>query len=110
MTASHTRNDDNLRGERGTMKTTGRGNVADGSKAQHSDAAALIARHFTNGVHPFENVQWELRDSVLGNPKDPVFEQLGVEFPADWSQNATNIVTQKYFRGKMGSPERENSV
>ena len=81
------------------MKTTGRGNVADGSKAKQGEAAALIARHFTDGVHPFEQVQWELRDSVLGNPAKPVFEQRGVEFPADWSQNATNIVTQKYFLG-----------
>ena len=77
---------------------------------KNAQAAPLIGRHFTDGVHPFERVEWELRDSVLGNPKDPVFEQRGVEFPVDWSQNATNIVTQKYFRGKMGSPERESSV
>ncbi|MCB0880001.1 MAG: vitamin B12-dependent ribonucleotide reductase, partial [Thermoleophilia bacterium] len=92
------------------MKTTGRGNVAEGSKAKGTGAAALIERKFTDGTHPFENVQWELRDAVIGNPKDPVFEQRGLEFPADWSQNATNIVAQKYFRGKMGSPERESSV
>ena len=92
------------------MKTTGRGDVAEGSKAKQSGASTLIERHFTEGVHPFEQVQWELRDAVIGNPKDPVFEQRGLEFPADWSQNATNIVAQKYFRGKMGSPERERSV
>jgi len=73
-------------------------------------AAVLIERHFTDGAHPFEHVQWEQRDAVLGNPAKPVFEQRGLEFPADWSQNATNIVAQKYFRGKMGSPERERSV
>src|SRR4051812_47887518 len=92
------------------MKTTGRNTVADGTGKANTETAALITRHFTQGQHPFENVQWELRDSVLGNPAKPVFEQRGVEFPADWSQNATNIVTQKYFRGKMNSPERENSV
>ena len=92
------------------MKTTGRGNVADGSKATKGEAAALIARHFTDGVHPFENVQWETRDAVIGKADNPVFEQRGLEFPADWSQNATNIVAQKYFRGKMNSPERERSV
>jgi ribonucleoside-diphosphate reductase alpha chain len=92
------------------MKTTGRNKVSEGAEMTNTEAAALITRHFTSGVHPFEQVQWELRDSVLGNPEKPVFEQRGVEFPADWSQNATNIVTQKYFRGKMGSPEREASV
>jgi ribonucleoside-diphosphate reductase alpha chain len=92
------------------MKTTGRGNVADGSKAKQGETAALITRHFTEGVHPFENVQWELRDAVIGKADNPVFEQRGIEFPADWSQNATNIVAQKYFRGKKDSPERERSV
>ena len=62
------------------------------------------------GVHPFEEVEWELRDAVIGDPAKPVFEQRGVEFPRSWSQNATNIVAQKYFRGQLGSDERENSV
>ena len=47
---------------------------------------------------------------MIGDPEDPAFEQRGVEFPASWSQNATNIVAQKYFRGRLGSPERESSV
>src|SRR4051812_12597826 len=70
-----------------------------------------IERRFsTAGVHPFDQIEWELRDAVIGNPESPAFEQRGVEFPKSWSQNATNIVAQKYFRGKMGSPERESSV
>jgi ribonucleoside-diphosphate reductase alpha chain len=70
-----------------------------------------IERRFsTAGVHPFDQIEWELRDAVIGNPESPAFEQRGVEFPKSWSQNATNIVAQKYFRGKLGSPERENSV
>jgi ribonucleoside-diphosphate reductase alpha chain len=70
-----------------------------------------VERRFTTaGVHPFDEVGWELRDAVIGDPEDPAFEQRGVEFPAFWSQNATNIVAQKYFRGKLGSPERERSV
>ncbi|MBC7643779.1 MAG: vitamin B12-dependent ribonucleotide reductase [Thermoleophilia bacterium] len=72
--------------------------------------APLVGRYFTKGIHPFETVQWETRDAVLGDPAKPVFEQKGLEFPASWSQNATNIVAQKYFRGKMNSPEREHSV
>jgi ribonucleoside-diphosphate reductase alpha chain len=70
-----------------------------------------IERRFsTAGVHPFDQVEWELRDAVIGDPESPAFEQRGVEFPVTWSQNATNIVAQKYFRGQMGSPERESSV
>jgi ribonucleoside-diphosphate reductase alpha chain len=70
-----------------------------------------IARRFTKaGVHPFDEVEWEIRDAVIGDPENPAFEQRGVEFPKSWSQNATNIVAQKYFRGRIGSPERESSV
>jgi len=70
-----------------------------------------VPRRFTEpGEHPFDCVEWEIRDALIGDPADPAFEQRGVEFPASWSQNATNIVAQKYFRGRMGSPERESSV
>src|SRR5438477_9414745 len=70
-----------------------------------------VARRFTSeGVHPFDEVEWELRDAVIGDPGKPAFEQRDVEFPKSWSQNATNIVAQKYFRGQLGSPERESSV
>ncbi|MEJ7875982.1 MAG: vitamin B12-dependent ribonucleotide reductase, partial [Solirubrobacterales bacterium] len=67
-------------------------------------------RHTTAGVHPFDEIEWEFRDAVIGDPENPAFEQLGVEFPVTWSQNATNIVTQKYFRGRMGTDKRESSV
>src|SRR5690606_21871388 len=67
-------------------------------------------RHTTPGVHPFDEVEWEIRDAVIGDPDNPAFEQRGVEFPKSWSQNATNIVAQKYFRGRLGTPERESSV
>jgi ribonucleoside-diphosphate reductase alpha chain len=70
-----------------------------------------VPRRFTEaGVHPFDCVEWEIRDAVIGDPAAPAFEQRGVEFPKTWSQNATNIVAQKYFRGRMDSPERESSV
>jgi len=72
-----------------------------------------IRRHFTTpGVHPYDQVVWEKRDSRISNWKDGsvAFEQLGVEFPVTWSLNATNIVTQKYFRGTPGTPERESSL
>jgi ribonucleoside-diphosphate reductase alpha chain len=70
-----------------------------------------VERRFsTAGVHPFDQIEWEIRDAVIGDPENPAFEQRGVEFPKSWSQNATNIVAQKYFRGQLGSPERESSV
>jgi ribonucleoside-diphosphate reductase alpha chain len=70
-------------------------------------------RHFTRqGTHPFDETEWETRDAVIPNYKEGgnAFEQRGVEFPKSWSQNATNIVAQKYFRGQLGAPERESSV
>jgi ribonucleoside-diphosphate reductase alpha chain len=72
-----------------------------------------IRRHFTTeGVHPYDEVVWERRDSRITNYKDGsvAFEQLDVEVPSTWSVNATNILAQKYFRGTLGTPERETSL
>jgi ribonucleoside-diphosphate reductase alpha chain len=69
-------------------------------------------RFFTReGIDPFDEVEWELRSAVIGNERgEIVFEQRDVEFPKFWSQQATNIVVSKYFRGQLGTPERERSV
>ncbi len=72
-----------------------------------------IERRFTSpGVCPYDTIEWEERDARISNAIDGsiVFEQLGVEFPASWSVNATNIVAQKYFRGQQGTPGRERSL
>src|SRR4249919_87057 len=70
-----------------------------------------IERRFsTAGVHPFDQVEWETRDAFIGHGGNVAFEQKDVEFPKSWSQNATNIVAQKYFRGQLDSPAREHSV
>ncbi len=74
------------------------------------EGLAVERRFTTPGVHPFDEVEWELRDAVIGDPANPAFEQRQVEFPKTWSQNATNIVAQKYFRGSLDSPDRERSV
>jgi ribonucleoside-diphosphate reductase alpha chain len=74
------------------------------------DGVVVERRLSREGVHPFDEVEWEIRDAVIGDPAKPAFEQRGVEFPRSWSQNATNIVAQKYFRGQLGSDQRENSV
>src|ERR671924_2000506 len=76
-----------------------------------SGAGVSVGRRFTEpGVSPFDAVEWEIRDALIGDPEKPAFEQRGVEFPKTWSQNATNIVAQKYFRGRMDSDTRERSV
>lgn len=69
-------------------------------------------RYFTKpGVHPFDEIEWELRDAVIKNEKgDEVFRQDHVEIPKFWSMTATNVVVSKYFHGQLGSPERETSV
>jgi len=72
-----------------------------------------IRRYFTEaGTHPYETIEWEHRDARIPNYRDgtDAFFQPDVEFPVSWSQNATNIVAQKYFRGTLGTPERESSL
>src|SRR3989441_5031078 len=72
-----------------------------------------ISRHFTEpGVHPYDTLEWERREARIPNWKDgtDAFHQPDVEFPVSWSQNATNIVAQKYFRGTLGTEERETSL
>jgi ribonucleoside-diphosphate reductase alpha chain len=69
-------------------------------------------RYFTQeGTDPFDEIDWELRSAVIANERgELVFEQRDVEFPKFWSQQATNIVVSKYFRGQIGTPQRERSV
>ncbi len=72
-----------------------------------------IRRHYTTpGRHPYDELAWQLRLAKITNWVDGsvAFEQADVEFPATWSQNATNIVAQKYFRGTLGTSERERSL
>ena len=68
-------------------------------------------RHTTPGHDPFDKVKWELRSATIGNDKGEIlFQQDNVEIPAAWSQMATNVVVSKYFRGGLGTPDREQSV
>ncbi len=62
-------------------------------------------------VSPYDVLEWELRTAAITSEKgETIFEQKNVEVPKSWSQTATNIVAQKYFHGRLGSPERESSV
>ncbi|MEU6021992.1 vitamin B12-dependent ribonucleotide reductase [Micromonospora sp. NPDC047134] len=84
------------------------------SRARSKAGAGLKVERVwtTEGVHPYDEVAWERRDVVMTNWRDGSinFEQRGVEFPESWSVNAANIVTTKYFRGAVGTPEREWSL
>ncbi len=83
-----------------------------GKRTQAAAPGLEFPRYFsTAGIDPFDQVEWELRDAVIGNEKGHiVFEQRQVEVPKSWSQQATNIVVAKYFRGHIGAPDRERSV
>src|SRR5690349_8195448 len=77
----------------------------------HEGATLAVRRYFTiPGRDPYNEIGWETRDAHIPGKNGPAFEQRAVEFPKFWSQTATNIVAQKYFRGRMTSPERERSV
>jgi ribonucleoside-diphosphate reductase alpha chain len=93
----------------GATKTMTRTTV----KQQPKGKGLKVERVFTTaGTHPYDEVAWESRDVVMTNWRDGSvnFEQRGVEFPSFWSQNATQIVTSKYFRGAVGTPQRETGL
>ncbi|MFJ4682547.1 vitamin B12-dependent ribonucleotide reductase [Streptomyces sp. NPDC091377] len=93
-----------------TASGPARGSRAKGAKA--SKGLRIERIHTTPGVHPYDEVAWERRDVVMTNWRDGSvnFEQRGVEFPDFWSVNAVNIVTSKYFRGAVGTPQRETGL
>src|SRR5207247_8948418 len=81
------------------------------TQTPETGSQGLAKRFFTIPERdPFDEIEWEERDALVPGKAGPVFEQKGVEFPKFWSQTATTIVAQKYFRGRMTSPERERSV
>src|ERR671938_17826 len=92
-----------------TVETAGSEEVV--NDVVNADASLAVERYFTvPGRDPFDEIEWEIRTAHIPGKDAPVFEQRDVEFPKFWSQTATNIVAQKYFRGRMSSPERERSV
>ena len=91
-------------------ETTG---ASAGARRSSGKKGVRVERIFTTpGVHPYDEVTWEHRDVVQQNWKTGVtiFEQRDVEFPEFWSVNASTIVTTKYFRGAVGTPEREKGL
>ncbi|MDE3153983.1 MAG: vitamin B12-dependent ribonucleotide reductase [Acidobacteriota bacterium] len=100
----------------GQLVESGSSQASEAPRARKSTGASApgleFSRYFTRaGRDPFDEVEWELRAAVIANEKgEAVFEQRDVEIPKAWSQQATNIVVSKYFRGQLGTPERERSV
>src|SRR4051794_37817018 len=94
------------------QQTSSEATVAEVVNTVVDEAARLGVRRFFTipGRDPFDEIEWEIRDALIPGRNGPAFEQRGVEFPKFWSQTATNIVAQKYFRGRLSSPERESSV
>jgi ribonucleoside-diphosphate reductase alpha chain len=93
------------------MTETASGAASRGGRKAHK-GLTIQRIHTREGVHPYEEVTWQRRDVVMTNWRDGTvnFEQHGVEFPDFWSVNAANIVTTKYFRGAVGTPQREWSL
>src|SRR5690349_23393824 len=93
------------------MTETASGSARQGGKGARK-GLTMRRIHTRAGTHPYDEVTWERRDVVMTNWRDGSvnFEQRGVEFPDFWSVNATNIVTSKYFRGAVGTPQRESSL
>lgn len=94
------------------MSDTNIGTVVSPSRSQTAARGLTFRRYFTReGVHPFDEIEWELRTAVISNEKgEKIFEQKDVEIPKSWSMTATNVVVSKYFHGHIGTPERETSV
>jgi ribonucleoside-diphosphate reductase alpha chain len=97
--------------ERGAAREAAVGKKA-AAESRTTAPGLEFTRFFTlPGVDPFDEVEWEIRSAVIGNEKGKVvFEQRDVEIPKSWSQQATNIVVSKYFRGQIGTADRERSV
>jgi ribonucleoside-diphosphate reductase alpha chain len=98
-----------------TTESSGGESVVQEHQHQESQEPAKGLRfkrlYTTAGVDPFDAIEWETRDARIANEKgDVIFEQVGVVVPKAWSQTATNVVVSKYFRGQLGSPDRETSV
>ncbi|MFN2376486.1 MAG: vitamin B12-dependent ribonucleotide reductase [Candidatus Binatia bacterium] len=97
--------------EKGALATTATSPAEGSAVRARGEGLTFTRRLSTAGVDPYSSVDWETRDaSIQGEGGKVVFEQRGVEFPAGWTQLATNVVASKYFRGHLGTPQREHSV
>jgi len=100
----------NGHGAKTKSTATGYQQLAPGAKPTWK--GLTIERRFTRpDIHPYDTVEWDLREAAITNEHGKtVFEQKDLEFPKSWSALATNVVASKYFRGHLGTPQRERSV
>ncbi len=86
--------------------------ISEETKAHFKLGGLTLQRRFTKeGVHPFNEINWEKRTASISNEKgEVIFQQDDVEVPDFWSMTATNVVVSKYFHGQLGTPQRETSV
>jgi ribonucleoside-diphosphate reductase alpha chain len=103
---------DKANGRAKVPATNGNGNGKQSNFCLNNASGLTIERRYTRaGEDVYGTVEWELRDAVISNERGAkVFEQKGCEIPKSWTQLATNVVVSKYFRGHIGTPEREHSV
>src|SRR5687768_8131054 len=98
----------NGQGRKAGTKTSGMTNgngAGDGRRTDEAVGLGIPRLFTTPGMHPYDEIEWERRNAQLVSYTGKVsFEQNEVEFPSDWSLNATNIVAEKYFRGKLNTP------
>jgi ribonucleoside-diphosphate reductase alpha chain len=96
----------------GSNSAAGEGQGSVRAKRRAAGGLTVERIYTTPGVHPYDEVSWERRDVVQQNWKtgETIFEQRGVEFPDFWSVNASTIVTTKYFRGALGTEQRETGL
>ena len=99
-------------GSTNPQEQTGGPSAAAAGQAKRPRSGLRFKRRYSQpGVDPFDAVEWDVRDALIASEKgETVFEQKGVEVPRFWSQTATNVVVSKYFRGHLGTPDRETSV
>ena len=95
-----------------TTQAAPRGEDAGKDKDRSQAPGIHVRRYFTKaGTNPYDEIDWEIRSATIQNESGKVvFEQNNVEVPKAWSQMATNVVTSKYFRGPLGTPQRERTA
>ena len=95
-----------------TTTTSAAPRAEDAGKGQDKAQGIRVRRYFTKaGTNPYDELEWEIRSATIQNESGKiVFEQNNVEVPKAWSQMATNVVSSKYFRGSLGTPQRERTV
>lgn len=97
--------------DKAVERSSGTKRSANGKAPLTSNGIQFRRLFSVEGIHPYDRIEWSKREAVISNERgEVVFQQKDVEVPQSWTQMATNVVVSKYFRGAIGTPEREHSV